>query len=100
MTLYNSTVLRSCTTLFLLLYPPPQLRVGLHPHAENVLRHPDVVGGGLVLVPVVVAGRGHVRLPVLAGDGHVLLSVIESLKTNKMKTTVYQIMDLINKHFI
>ena len=74
-TLYNSTVLRGCVTVSLLC-PPPQLRVGLHLHVENVLGHLDVAGGGLVLLPV-VAGGGHVPLPaVVAGGGHVLLSAL------------------------
>ena len=51
-TLYNCTVLRGCVTV-LLLFPPPQLRVGLHLHVETVLGHLDVAGGGLVLPPAV-----------------------------------------------
>ena len=32
-----------------------------------------LAGGGLILLPVVVADGGHVRLPALAGDEDVLL---------------------------
>ena len=79
-------MLRSCATLFLLLVPPPQLRVGLHFHVESLLGHLDVAGSELALLPAVAGGRlvllpavvgsGDVQFPAVAGVGIVQLPAV------------------------